>query len=167
MIARVTLGAGVLLLLTGCTAAPGPLRIDHDVAQCIPSDTYDDVLVGVSLENPGDTDVTITDLTFPTLEGVDVAEAWLVDPDPQDDGTTLGYGVEEYPIDASTRPRWDDRVPAVGATLAADHTAFIALHLRHVDPDALVEGVSVSYRLGDALHTVESNIRVEFSSAGC
>jgi hypothetical protein len=166
VIARVALGAGVLLLLAGCTAAPSPVLIG-DSSQCIPSDRYDDVLVGVPLENPGNADVTITDLTFPTLEGVDVVEAWLVDADPQDDGTTLGYGVEEFPIDASTRPSWDDRVPAVGATLAADHDAFIALHLRRVDPDALLDGVSVSYRLGEALHTVESNWQVEFASTGC
>lgn len=167
MIARGLLGAAALLLLAGCTAAPGSLLIDHDVAQCIPSDLYTEVLIGVAVENTGTEDAAITDLSFPSLEGVEVADAWLVDPDPQDDGTTLGYGVEEYPIDASTRPSWENRVPAVGATLPADHSAFIALHLLRVAPDALVDGVSVSYRIGSTVHTVESNVQVEFASTGC
>ncbi len=167
MIARALLGAAALLLLSGCTAAPGPLLIDHDIEQCVPSDRYTDVLVGLSVTNTGGEDATLVDLTFPSLEGVEIADAWLVDADPQQDGSTLGYGVEEYPIDASTRPSWEDRVPAVGASIAADHTAFIALHLLRVAPDALVDGLSVSYRVGSGVQTVESNARIEFSSTGC
>jgi hypothetical protein len=155
-----------LLLLTACAAQPGPLLLGHDTTSCAPSDQYTEVVAGVAIANPDGRDVTIDGVEFATTDGIDVITIWLVDADPQDDGTTLGYGLEAFPPDTRTRPSWDARIDAAGATLPAGHDSFLVAHLRSTADDGAVDGLTVNYSVGSTQYTATTNARVGFSSTG-
>jgi hypothetical protein len=165
VIRRLLLGA-CLLLLTACAPQPGPLLLGHDTTSCAPSDRYTEVVAGLAIANPDGRDLTLDSVEFTSVDGVDVVHLWLVDADPQDDGSSLGYGLEAYPPDTATRPSWDARVDATGATLPAGHDAFLVAHLSRTADDGAVDGLTVRYTVGSTQYTATTNARVGFSSTG-
>ena len=162
----VTPAAALVLLLAGCTAPAAPLVTAMDTTNCFDSALYTEALVGVAIENRGTGGIEIEHVRFPAHKGITVHDVWLVDADPQEDGTTLGYGAEAYPPDVSTRPSWHDRVPAEGATVPAGTSTFLVVRFERTESDSVVDGVNVDYVADGVSYTAESNVRFGFSSTG-
>lgn len=163
---RVVALAAAVVLLSGCAAAPDPLQLDQGVTGCFDSDLYTEGIVGLGITNPADEDARLEAISFTTLDDLTVLDVWLIDADPQADGTTLGYGMEAYPPDVETRPSWDDRVDAEGATLPGGHSSFLVIHIERSSAEATFRGVAVAYRIGDTEYTATSDNAAGFSAAG-
>ncbi len=142
------------------------LQLDHGVTGCFDSDLHTEGIVGLGITNPAEGDARIDAISFPTLDDLTVLDVWLIDGDPQSDGTTLGYGLEAFPPDVETRPSWDDRVDAEGATLAGRHSSFLVIHIERSSDEATFRGVAVTYRIGDTPYTATSDYAAGFSAAG-
>jgi hypothetical protein len=144
------LGLAAVALLSGCTPAAGPLTgLNAHVIECVDVAGYDDISVGIVVTNPGDVPVTITDVGFSALDGVQLTGAWIADED-KVGAEYHGYGVGSFPPDESYSPGWVDRVEAVGAVVPAHHETFLVVRLqtdgRTSAPDPLLaSGPRIGY----------------------
>jgi hypothetical protein len=126
--------------LSGCAPIGGPLSgLNLGITNCFSAPDDDDVIVGIVVDNIGDSPATVTGFSFATLDGVSLTDEWIVDSDKTADGQH-GYGAVTYPPDETYTPGWVDRVEAIGAAIPADHETFLVVRLHRDRMPAL--GVS-------------------------
>ena len=127
---------------------------------------YDDLAVGVVLDNTGRQPLRLRDISFGSGPGVTVTGMWIAGSD-QVGAEHHGYGLTEFPPDTAYTPGWVDRVDARDAVIPAHTEMFLVFRL-HEDEPALpgeprkVSGLRIGYTVDHRFHVATSNFIVGF-----
>lgn len=155
--------ATLLLVLTGAglftsRATLAPLELWVHAKQCAGSpDGNVNSLFGLanSSELRGTTRITILDIDTISASGAHPPRYWIVP-------VTNGSGGTGSASTADPPQHWNERAPAVGATISADRPANLLVELQPDHGHALLGEISVTYRTPDGfIHTATGDAGME------
>ena len=128
---------------------------------------YDDIAVGVVLDNTAREPLRLGGISFGVGPGISVTGMWVA----AEDEVGIehhGYGITEFPPDIAYTPGWVDRVDARGALIPAQTLMFLVVRL-HQDEPALpgeprtVNGLRIDYTVDHHPYAATSDFIAGFS----
>lgn len=162
LLAAVVVGVAAAAV-TSCAAAPhgGLSYRDEGTEWCAPSETYDDVAVGIPLDTSDGATITVRDITGTSDGDIEIDQAYAVPVDPDH-----RIGLVAWPLDREWAEPWKHATQAEGTTIPNGTSVDLILHVaRTGSAGGTISDVQVRYEQDGREYNADTFTRITITTS--